>query len=373
MKSEIDTGLKPEEKEIAAALEEQADISEPGKSKGRKLLGLAARYLLPLALTVALVWYMFKKVNFSEMMHIIRSGVNYWWILCAMGISVFSHIFRAARWRLQLRGLDIRLPFMALCCSIFGTYALNLVFPRLGEVWRCTYIAQREKAPFTKVLGSMVADRLADTLTVLLLVLLTFIVATPAMVAFLTKYPVGRDLLATLQNPLFWVVAICAVAVIWVAFWLARNTAFVGKIKAWLAQLWNGFTVVLSMKGRGKFLLLTLCIWGCYFMQLYVAFYAFPFTRELCSHADLAFGFTPCLVAFVLSSIGMAVPSNGGLGPWNIAVMFGLAIYGISDAQGTAFSMLQWSGQTVMLIILGVYTMAYISLSPKTLKKNVQK
>ena len=41
--------------------------------------------------------------------------------------------------------------------SIFGTYAVNLVFPRLGEVWRTGYIAQRQKAPFTTVFGSMVA------------------------------------------------------------------------------------------------------------------------------------------------------------------------------------------------------------------------
>ncbi|MDE6717624.1 MAG: hypothetical protein K2J70_05450, partial [Muribaculaceae bacterium] len=68
-----------------------------------------------------------------------------------------------------------------------------------------------------------------------------------------------------------------------------------------------------------------------------------------------------CLFGLVLCSCGRAVPSNGGLGPWNIAVMFGLALYGISDAEGTAFSMLQWSGQTVMLIILGVFTMIYIS------------
>ena len=119
------------------------------------------------------------------------------------------------------------------------------------------------------------------------------------------------------------------------------------------------------MPGKGRFLLLTMAIWGCYYVQLYVAFFAFPFTRELCADSGLAFGLVPCLVAFVLSSIGMAVPSNGGLGPWNIAVMFGLAVYGISDAQGTAFSMLQWSGQTVMLIILGIYTMLYISLSRK--------
>ena len=117
------------------------------------------------------------------------------------------------------------------------------------------------------------------------------------------------------------------------------------------------------MPGKWRFLMLTLCIWGCYFLQLYVAFFAFPFTRDLCAEPGLAWGLTPCLVAFVLSSIGMAIPSNGGLGPWNIAVMFGLAIYGISDPQGTAFSMLQWSGQTVMLILLGIFTMVYISVS----------
>lgn len=356
--------------QLEEAVEEEMRL-EPEKSKAKKLLGLALRYLLPLALTVALVWYMFRKVNFSEMMNIIRSGVDYWWILCAMGISVLSHIFRAARWRLQLRGLGIRLPFLALCCSIFGTYALNLVFPRLGEVWRCTYIAQRERAPLTTVLGSMVADRLADTLTVFLLLLLTLVVASPAVEAFLTKYPVGRDLVALVYNPWFWAAAIACVALVWGGFYLLRDTKFVTKIRKWLLELWNGFTVVLSMKGRGRFLLLTACIWGCYYVQLYVAFFAFPFTRALCAEPGLAFGLTPCLVAFVLSSIGMAVPSNGGLGPWNIAVMFGLAIYGISNAQGTAFSMLQWSGQTVMLIILGIFTMAYISLSKP--KSDVQK
>ena len=349
----------------------EEDSKKETESTGRKLLGYAVRYLVPLALTVLLVWYMFKKVNFATMMDLIRHGVDYWWILLAMGISVFSHVFRAARWRLQLRGLGIDAPFMALCCSIFGCYALNLVFPRLGEVWRCTYISSREKAPFTTVLGSMVADRLADTLTVLSLTVLTFIVANSAINAFLIKYPVGRDLVALASNPWFWVAAVACVAIGWGFLVVFRNTKFVIKLKAWGKELWQGFVVVARMKGRWQFLLLTFCIWGCYYFQLYVAFYAFDFTRALCHTPGLAGGLTPCLVAFVLSSIGMAIPSNGGLGPWNIAVMFGLAVYGITDAQGTAFSMLQWSGQTVMLILLGIYTMIYISVvKPKKTTHN---
>ncbi|MDE7402703.1 MAG: flippase-like domain-containing protein [Muribaculaceae bacterium] len=336
----------------------------------KKFLNYLVRWLLPLALTILLVSYMFRKVNFAEMWRLITHGVDYWWILCAMGISVLSHIFRALRWRIQLYSLDIKPPLMAVICSIFGTYALNLVFPRLGEVWRCTYIAGREKKPLTEVLGSMVADRLSDTLMVLLLVLLTFILAAPALEAFLTKYPVGQDFVNLMRNPWAWTALFGTIMATWGVFYLWRDTTPIRKTRQWVGEMWRGFAVVTRMEGKWAFLAYTFAIWGCYYVQLYVAFFAFPFTRELCSDPHLGFGLVPCLVAFVLSSIGMAVPSNGGLGPWNIAVIFGLAVYGISEAQGTAFSMLQWSGQTVMLIILGIFTMIYISLSkqktPKT-------
>lgn len=341
-----------------------SEIKE-NKSKIKTILGYAVRWLLPLALTILLVSYMFKKVNFADMIAICRDGVDYWWILCAMGISVFSHIFRALRWRIQLRSLGINPPLTALCCSIFGCYALNLIFPRLGEVWRCTYIAGRQKAPFTTVLGSMVADRLSDTICVLLLTIFAFIVATPAINAFLTKYPVGQGLVSAAVSPWFWTAVIGGCVLIWAIFHFGSNFGPVKKVRNWGVQTWQGFAAVAKMKGKWMFLFYSLAIWACYYVQLYVAFFAFPFTRQLCSEPSLAFGLTPCLVAFVLSSIGMAVPSNGGLGPWNIAVMFGLAIYGISTPDGTAFSMLQWSGQTVMLIILGIFTMVYISIGKK--------
>ena len=347
----IDKGITPMDEDI--------------KPAWKIWLGYSIRYGLPVVLTVLLLVYMFRKVNFGEMMELISNGVDYWWILLAMGISVFSHIFRAARWRLQLNALDIKPPFMAICCSIFGCYALNLVFPRLGEVWRCTYISQKKKGSFSTVLGSMIGDRLADTLMVFLLLVLCLIVAAPALRVFLDKYPVGKDFIHLISQFWFWAAVVGGIAISWFLFYRFRNTPIVEKIKNIVVSMWQGFSVVARMKGRWMFLLYTLCIWGCYYFQLYVAFYAFDFTRALRHEPGMAGGLTPCLVAFVLSSISMAIPSNGGLGPWNLAIMFGLAIYGVNDAEGTAFSMLQWSGQTVMLIILGIFTMIYISVAKK--------
>lgn len=361
---------------------------EPTPTMLRKLGGYALKYLLPLAFTVALVWYMFRAIDVEKMLYIIRHGVDYRWLFLAMAISVFSHLARALRWRIQLRALDMHPPFMALACSIFGCYALNLVLPRLGEVWRCLYIARtpdkgatpqqiaarraqtKGGKDFATVLGSMVADRLMDTLTVLALTFLTFLVAHDAMETFLAKYPIGQDLLALLGSPWFWVAVVgCAALITSVLIW-GRHISVVAKIIELARSLWEGFATIGRMKGKWQFLGLTVALWGCYFLQLYAAMYAFSFTRELCGQTALAFGLTPCLVAFVLSSLGMAIPSNGGLGPWNIAVMFGLAVYGITETQGTAFSMVVWSAQTVMLIILGIFTMAYISFSRHN--KNIQ-
>ncbi|MDE7347647.1 MAG: flippase-like domain-containing protein [Muribaculaceae bacterium] len=316
----------------------------------------ALQYILPVLLSALLIWYLFRKVNFHQTMEILSHGVDYWWILAAMGLSVFSHIFRAMRWRIQLDALHVRSTLMELTCAVFGCYALNLLLPRLGELWRCTFVAKRSDAKFTTVMGSMVADRMADSLMVVVLILLTFVLAAQALASFMSKYPVGEGILRLLYSPAAWCFVIAATAVVWWLLRRFRETALVKRLRKWTGEIWRGFAVTATMPGRWRFLLLTIAIWGCYFVQLYVAFYAFSFTRALCSEPGLAFGLLPCLVAFVLSSIGMAVPSNGGLGPWNIAIMFGLAIYGVADVEGAAFSILQWSGQTVMLIILGIFT-----------------
>jgi len=337
------------------------NISVPSvKPKGIKaVITTVLRYLIPLAITVLLVWYMFTKIDFAQLWHTVRHGVDYRWILLAMAISVFSHIFRALRWRLQLSSLAIRPPLMALGCSIFGTYALNLVFPRLGEVWRCTYIARRERAPFTRVVGSMVADRLSDTLVVLALLLLTLVVAHDKIMAFLREYPIGQNLLSMLASPGFWLATTGTILLLVLLFFACRRMSWMKHLIAMLRDLWQGFAAVAHMKGKWAFLGYTLAIWGCYFLQLYVAFYAFSCTRELCASPGTLAGLLPCLVAFVLSSIGMAVPSNGGLGPWNVAVVFGLALYAVPEAPATSLSIVVWSAQTIMLIILGIFTAIY--------------
>ncbi len=317
------------------------------------LLRSLVKYGLPVALSVCLCIYLYSKIDINVIAGEIRR-CNYIWIGIALVVSVFSHIFRAMRWSIQLDALDIRTPLPPLVWSIFGTYAVNLLAPRLGELWRTGYIAKRQDAKFSTVFGSMVCDRLADTATVLLLTLFTFIIARPAFIAFGEKYPeTYRGIVNMLHSPWLWCAAVAGVLLaVWLFTTRSRN-GIVVKVRRVVKNLWDGFAVVATMPHKGKWLLLTAAVWGCYFFQLYIAFFAFDFTEEL--------GILCALVAFVLSSISMGIPSNGGLGPWHIAIIFALGIYGVEYNRAAAFATIVWGSQTCLLVLLGLY--AFISIA----------
>lgn len=337
----------------------------PQKPTANKLSSALMKYGIPLVITVGLCWLLFRDFDFGEMMAIIRRDCDFRWIGAALAVSVLSHVVRGYRWNIQLRALGIKAPVFAVILSIFGTYAVNLVFPRLGELWRTGYISARQKAPFTEVFGSMVADRLADSLSVLVLILLTFFVAGRQLMEYLSQNGAAMAAVASwLRSPLLWasVVAVCAVA--GALLYRYRATRAVGKLKSFALGLWQGFAVVVRMPGRGRWLVLTAVIWGCYFIQLYLAFFAFPLTAEVVR----TYSWTAVLVCFVLSSISMGVPSNGGIGPWQWAVVFGLSLYsipGLTKEYATTFANLVMGTQTLLLIALGIFTFICIAVDKR--------
>lgn len=323
-------------------------------------------YVVPVAISVGLVVWLFKKVNFHEIMHIINTECNFWWVVAMMAITTLSHMIRGIRWGIQLRAAGVpRMTVTKESVSIFGAYALNLVFPRLGEVWRCVYISRSERVKLSTVVGTDFGDRGSDAVVVVLLTVLCVIVAHPAMASFMEHYKVGREITGALDDKLLWLGIAAGIGVFWFVCHYLREYKWVQKIDGALENVWQGFKVLFTMKGRGMYVVLTLGIWLCYYMETYVMLQAFPFTRALVEHPGYAFGLIPGLVIFVFGSFSMAIPSNGGLGPWNLAVMFALSLYGISDTQGASFSMVMWGCQSAWLVVLGLFSAAYVFLHRK--------
>ena len=131
-------------------------------------MGRVLKVAVPLSISAGLVVWLFHKVDIDKVKSIIEQGVDYRYIAAMMAITVLSHIIRGVRWGIQLRAAGIpRIPAVAESVSIFGAYALNLVFPYLGEAWRCVYIARRENCKLSTVVGTDLGDRASDAVMIL--------------------------------------------------------------------------------------------------------------------------------------------------------------------------------------------------------------
>lgn len=328
------------------------------------------RYCVPAVITVGLCYLLVREMDLRQMWETICTQCDFRWIAVNILLLIGAMWARAARWQLQLRALGIKASVWVLTLSVFGTYAVNLVFPRLGEVWRTGYIAHRQDAPFATVFGSMLADRLADMVTVILITVFTLFVARNALVEFVKSYPDAYNtLLQLLTSPWVWSVIIMLVIALIIVLRIPTHNAFLLKIKGIISELWSGFAAIAKMNEKGKWLLLTVLLWGTYYLELVIAFQAFPFTREIFA----THGLTAVLVCYVLTSIAMGIPSNGGIGPYQIAMIFGLSLYapsgldrGASDlflTNSTAFGNIVLGTQTILMIALGLYTFAVIAIS----------
>lgn len=335
----------------------------------KKIVSALIKYGIPVLVSVGLAWFLYKNVDLQAIRTSLRQDVSYGWFIPVIIVSVLSHVFRGLRWRMQLRAIGVNAPLMPIINSVFGTYFVNLLFPRLGEVWRAGYVARRQNAPFAAVLGSLVGDRLSDTVAVAVLTLISFILSREAFVKFFDQNNSGSNLGGWMLASLI----AATVAGVALLVWLYRTKSqnrIIASLRNTVTNLWDGLASIARMKGKWTFLLYTALIWGCYYLQLYLAAKAFTFTENLDAIA--------ILVLFVLSSIGMAVPSNGGLGPWQFAIIFGLAIYGVGTfppstpyhPQASAFAWLVWGVQQLLIIALGIWAFACITLEKRQTGNN---
>ena len=109
----------------------------------------------------------------------------------------------------------------------------------------------------------------------------------------------------------------------------------------------EGVLSVTKMKDGWLFLLETIGIWFCYFMQFYLCFFCFDFSSDLSVAA--------ALLLFVGGSIAVVVPTTNGAGPWHYVIISIMVLYGISETDAGVFALIVHGTQTLLVAVLGIY------------------
>ena len=332
------------------------------KIKG--ILNKSFQIILPLAFGTAILIWTYYDFDFSRVHDVLFGGMRYDWMLLSLVFGVFGHLFRGWRWNLSLAPLGEYPKLSNSVYAVFVSYAANLVIPRIGEVSRCGILSKYDGVSFPKSLGTVVTERIIDTVCIALITVVTLLLQSGIFTAFFRKTGTdGTFFLELFTSTNFYITLLCIAAVLVGLVWIVRNLSVFVRIRGLFHNIWQGCLSIRHVQCPVLFVSYTIGIWVCYFLQFYVSFYCFDFSSGL----DWMAG----LVLFVVGSIAVIVPTPNGAGAWHFAVITMMMMYGISKDDAGIFALIVHGVQTFLLILLGIYGLVALPLTNKKNSKTV--
>ena len=285
-------------------------------------------------------------------------NMNMKWYIIAFILSLVSNYSRAIRWQTIIEPMGYKPNTINTFLSINIMYLSNSVIPRSGELSRCTILYRYEKIPITKLFGTVVVERIVDMLCFGLMLGILFISQFDLVKSYLLRPDVKESLEAKAN---LWPILI-AIGVIGIIALIVlikfRNrllqTSIGKKLGKIFFDLWQGIKSTKDIKRKWAFLFHTLLIWTMYFGVLYVSFFSYESTAEL--------GFTVAFAALIMGSLGMIIPTAGGIGTWNLMVTLTLVLYGVSEPNAFIYSFIALFMMTITSVIAGSLSFMYLPI-----------
>lgn len=328
------------------------------KKKLKRLINDIIKVVFPLMLGAIILWWTYRDFDFSQVSDVLWHKMNWWWMGLSIPFGILAQMFRGWRWKQTLEPMG-EFPTTTHCVnSIFVSYAANLLIPRVGEVSRCGILKQYDGVSFSKSLGTVVTERIIDSLCVLLITGLTLISQMSVFNFFFKE--TGTDLesvIDKLGNKHITILTICAIAILIVGAYIVHRMAIFTRVKKLLSNVFEGIFSLKDVKSIPLFVAHTAGIWICYILHFYLTFFAFDFTYHL--------GFVAGLVLFAVGSLAVVVPTPNGAGPWHFAVITMLMLYGVGESDAEIFALLVHAIQTLLIILLGIWGLLSLSLEKK--------
>lgn len=314
--------------------------------------------MLPFVLGLGILWWMYRGTNWSDFGHYVLHEMNWWWMLLSLAFGILPQMARAWRWKMALEPLGEHPRRTSCTDAIFMSYAASLVIPRVGEVTRCGTLKTADGVSFTKSLGTVVTERLVDSLLMLLFTGIAFLLQLPMFLRFLkeTNTNVG-DLLHRFTGTGYIVTFICLVAALIAGFVAIRRFSFFKKGRDMLRDMWEGILSLRKVRNLPLYLFYSVLIWVGYFLHFYIAFFCFDFTAHLSIGA--------AFLIFCVGTFAVLVPTPNGAGPWHFAVKTMLVLYSVAETQAIMFALTVHTIQTALVVLLGAFGWARINSKRK--------
>ncbi len=314
---------------------------------------------------ILLIWWSLHQIPPQEWNKFTKALAKskFWLILPIFFILGLSHFVRALRWRLIMEPLGYKPSIMNTFLAVLIGYLANLAIPRLGEVLKCTLLAKYEKVPAEKIVGTIVAERAFDVISLGIVFLLALTLQFNVIQAgwqqlqnasTSTNEHSNNGLLIFLGA----LVVLFIIAVILYFTFKHKFETIIKSIKTILIGIWEGVISATKLKKHNLFFFYSFSIWFLYLLATYIGLYGTEGTAS---------SFSTAISCLAYASIGMII-TPGGIGAYAFFMAKVLELNGIEYTLGLANGTLQWFSQVIIVIVLGGLALIMLPFINKQVK-----
>lgn len=315
-------------------------------------------------LGIALIWWSLHQIPAEEWTKftLALKQSKLWIVFPVFIILGLSHFLRALRWRLIMEPLGYQPSIANTYLAVLIGYLANLAIPRLGEVLKCTLLAKYEKVPAEKIVGTIVAERAFDVISLGIVFLMALGLQFNVIEAGWNQLknqaatPVINSNEGNWKIYLFVGIGILLVAL----FFILRKLIpkMLAAFKQIISGIWEGVMSATKLKQQKLFFLYSFGIWFLYLLATYVGLYATAGTES---------SFATAISCLAYASIGMIL-TPGGIGAYAYFMAKVLELNGVDYTLGLANGTLQWFSQFLIVIVLGGLSLIILPIINKQAK-----
>jgi uncharacterized membrane protein YbhN (UPF0104 family) len=315
-------------------------------------------------LGIALIWWSLHQIPAEEWTKftLALKQSKLWIVFPVFIILGLSHFLRALRWRLIMEPLGYQPSIANTYFAVLIGYLANLAIPRLGEVLKCTILAKYEKVPAEKIVGTIVAERAFDVLSLGIVFLMALGLQFNVIEAGWNQLKNQTATPLINSNEGNWKIYLyVGIGVILLAlFFILRKRipTIVASIKQILSGIWEGVMSATKLKQQKLFFVYSIGIWFLYLLATYVGLYATAGTES---------SFATAISCLAYASIGMIL-TPGGIGAYAYFMAKVLELNGVDYTLGLANGTLQWFSQFLIVLVLGGLSLILLPIINKQAK-----
>ena len=330
---------------------------------------MSKKKIIALFITLVLLGAIFYKIDWSELISTFKDFdfKNIWQIIIFYVLTLY---IRGIRWKALLLN-DKKYSSLHLGEVFTVGSMLNIFLPaRAGDVYRAYYLGSVKGEKKMKVFGSIILERTLDGISVFFMLLIAILLYCKQQWILHIAYGIGALVIGSLA--VFYVIfkfdkieEICG----WFSNLARRlpqkaaepSTRAVEKVCCYTKSFMEGFTVLDYPKYWFIACVTSVLVWG---IEAYVAYL-------IVDSFGLGLGFSAGLFVLSLISFSTMIPSTSVfLGPYQVAYLMALGIFGIEKSTALAVSTVHQGILIIILTVLGGFYLLKFNISMKDIQNS---